>query len=679
MAPLISIRRSLLNNLVPVVLFLGIGIFTMMALSTRRAVQDLSSSLIRQASHRTEVKLQGFFDPINRQVEAVRRWGEHGLLSLDGSDELLALLSPLMQEFPWSSAVFIANEQGREYLLRQVDRSWSSRRIWRDEWDDKALTRTWHEGDPIPETAEGSVDDYDPRLRPWFEGATDLFEVEEATGKAAPVYWTAPYRFFSTGQPGITAATAFRDTEGLLTVVGIDIALTEISRFTSAIHIFEDSTVFVLTEDGRMVGVPRPLHDTGPTWDVESLLLRRPEEIGTTAAQDAAELLIDDPDTQGWGLPVRLVSDGEAWWGQITPFQLSPEQRLLIGVAVGERAILGRLERQRFWVIGLTLLVLALAIWRAARMADGYSRPVKKLVEESERISTGDLEPGPPIRTRIAEVHQLTEAHNRMRSGLKTLLRLEGDLQVARQIQESTLPEVLPELSGIDLSTWSESADETGGDTYDVIGLEVGSDGQGVTLTEGLANQAILMLADATGHGIGPALSVTQLRAMLRMAVRLSADFTELATNINQQLTADLPTGRFITAWFGLLDTADYTLSTFSAGQAPLLRYIAASDEFEILDSNAIPLGLFPLMRVDLPEPIHLQSGDIYAVLSDGFFEAKNPQEMEQGTERICNVIRHHRREPAQEIQERIRIATDEFTQGAPADDDRTIIIIKRH
>ena len=676
MASLISIRRSLLTGLVPVVLLLGIGIFAMMALSTRRAVQDLSGALIQQASRRTEVKLQGFFGPINRQVEAIRSWGERGLLSLDGPDQLRALLAPLMQEFPWSSAVFIANEQGQEYLLRQVDKSWSSRQIWRDEWNDRSLNRRWRDGDPIPVASEGSVEDYDPRHRPWFEGASALLIIEEDTREPAPVFWTEPYRFFSTGKPGITAATAFRDGEGLLSVVGIDIALTEISRFTSAIHLLDDSTVFVVTEDGRMVGVPRPLDQTAPARDLESLLLQRPEELGTTAAQDAAELLIDN--AQGWGLPVRLVSDGEAWWGQITPFRLSPQHKLLIGVAVGESAILGRLEQQRYWVIGITLAVFALAVWRAAQMARGYSRPVEELVQETERISTGDLEPGPAIRTRISEVHQLTEAHNQMRTGLKTLLKLEGDLQVARQIQESTLPEKLPELSGIDLSAWSEPADETGGDTYDVIGLTTGSQGQGLELTEGMADQAMLMLADATGHGVGPALSVTQLRAMLRMAVRLDADFTALVTNLNQQLTADLPTGMFITAWFGLLDTSDFTLSTFSAGQAPLLHYIAKTDAFEVLDSNAVPLGLFPTIKVELPEPFQLAPGDLYTVLSDGFFEAKNPQEMEQGTDRICDVIRRHCQEPAETISKRIRVATDEFTQGAPPDDDRTIIIIKR-
>jgi sigma-B regulation protein RsbU (phosphoserine phosphatase) len=98
----------------------------------------------------------------------------------------------------------------------------------------------------------------------------------------------------------------------------------------------------------------------------------------------------------------------------------------------------------------------------------------------------------------------------------------------------------------------------------------------------------------------------------------------------------------------------------------------------EVLESNAVPLGLFPTLEIHLPDPIQLEPGDIYAVLSDGLFEAKSPQGMEQGTKRICNVIQHHRREPVAGISEGIRSATEEFTQGAPPDDDRTIIIIKR-
>jgi phosphoserine phosphatase len=89
-------------------------------------------------------------------------------------------------------------------------------------------------------------------------------------------------------------------------------------------------------------------------------------------------------------------------------------------------------------------------------------------------------------------------------------VKIERDLAVAREIQMNVLPRELPKYPGYDLAAASVPAEETGGDIYDVVPVAD-------------ASSCVLLLADATGHGIGPALSVTQVRAMLRIAVRLGA------------------------------------------------------------------------------------------------------------------------------------------------------------
>lgn len=669
----ISIRRSLLTNLVAIVLLLGAGIFAMMAFSARRAVTNLSSSLIQQASRRTDVKLRSFFEPVTRQVEGLRAWGRAGVIDIHDPQQLRRLMTPLLQEIPWSSAVFIADDRGRELLLRATDEGWATRQIRRDEWGEKALLQDWdRDGSELASREEAL--EHDPRTRPWYSSSVEELEVAEQQGDLPGVQWTEPYLFFSTGKPGITASGAFRNQAGGISVVGMDISLTEISRFTSSIKLLEGGSVFVLTEDNRLIGVPRDPRGSNDLVEVEELLLKRPGELGSQAARDASERLLSSEEQ--WETPIRMVSEGEAWWGQVHPYQLTPDQRLLIGVSVPEDDILGRFKAQRYWVIAITLGVLALATWRAANMAKRYSRPIEALVQESERISTGDLEPGPPIASRITEVRQLATAHNQMRAGLKTLLKLEHDLQLARRIQESALPERLPEIAGFDLSAWNRPADETGGDSYDLIGLQEAPDGS-FALTDGRADRAVLLLADATGHGIGPALSVMQLRAMIRMAVRVGANLSGIAEKINQQLHADLPQERFITAWIGLLDSQTQTLTYFSAGQAPLLHYIAVEDSCRVLSSNAIPFGLLPIIKTEIPAPVHLAPGDLFAVLSDGFFEAKNPAGDELGTEAVVEVIRHHRQDSAAEILQQIRSATDRFTAGAPQDDDQTVVIIK--
>ncbi len=671
----ISIRRSLMTNLAIVVITLGLAIVVMMALSTRRVIHNMSESLIEQTSRRTELKLESFFRPVTKQVESLHGWGETGELQIDQVDRLPFVFEELLREYPHCSAVFVADEQDREIFVRRNGSAWQHRKLRVDERGGIATLIEWTDDDPTRVIQQVELE-YRPTQRPWFNGAVELMEQGSESGSQDVVFWTNPYLFFSTGKPGITAAAAFRSEEGGLQVIGMDLTLAEVSRFTSSLRVLGEGGVFVLTEDHRLIGVPYSPITTRSEQEIEQMILKRPEELGTNAARDASEHLLGSKES--WNQAIRIVSDREAWWGQITPYQLSPTQKLLIGVAIPEEDLLEGIEQQRLWVLAITVLILGLAILRIMNLARRYSRPIEQLVDESKRISTGDLEPGPPIHSRVAEVQHLAEAHDEMRLGLQTLLKLERDLQVARDIQRRTLPEKIPKLKGFDIAAWNEPADQTGGDSYDVIGLKESPGGGTPSLTQDDADRAVLLLADATGHGIGPALSVTQLRAMLRMAVRFHPETSGIVEQINQQVWVDLPSERFITAWLGLLDARDHSLTAFSAAQAPLILFRAKDDRFEILNSNAVALGMFPTMKVVVPDPIMMEPGDIYAAISDGIFEANAPDGEEMETERITAVIRHSRQESAAEIIEQIRIATETFTEGAPADDDRTIILIKR-
>jgi HAMP domain-containing protein len=155
-------------------------------------------------------------------------------------------------------------------------------------------------------------------------------------------------------------------------------------------------------------------------------------------------------------------------------------------------------------IVLVMVVTLALAILRAARLARGYSRPIAALVRESERISRGDLDRVPAVVSSIREVHRLAEAHERMRLSLKTLLKLESDPPGRSPYPAGHPARADPGGSGFDIDAWNEPAEETGGDTYDVIGYRRVPGEAGPRLSQGEAERAVLLLADATGHGIGP-------------------------------------------------------------------------------------------------------------------------------------------------------------------------------
>src|SRR6185369_12031341 len=143
----------------------------------------------------------------------------------------------------------------------------------------------------------------------------------------------------------------------------------------------------------------------------------------------------------------------------------------------------------------------------------------------------------------------------------------------------------MPKLPGYEVAGWSRPATQTGGDTFDVIPVPGG---------------CVLLLGDATGHGVGPALSVTQVRAMLRMAMRLGAGVDDAFRHMNDQLEQDLSSNRFVTCFLGKVDTEAHTLAYPSGGQGPILHRSAASGEWTRIEPTAMPLGILPSFR---PKP----------------------------------------------------------------------------
>jgi serine phosphatase RsbU (regulator of sigma subunit) len=678
MARTVSIRQSLLRNLVLLIVLLSGAVLVTLATGARRVVRELSRSVIERALGKTEEQLARFFDPATDQLRLAQSWGERGLLDLDDPDRLRRLLWPMIKLHPQISSLMVADGRGREFGLIRMGDKWVNRQTRRDEWGDKVRWIEWTD-DPAKPTESWKTLDYDPRTRPWYNGAIKKHSATRTpsapTDEIAEIHWTDPYTFFTTQDPGITASVTFDAGDGRDHVIGFDVLVNDISEFTMNIDVSDHGKAFVSTEDFRVIGLPKDPRFEDPQAR-RAALLKQPIELDLPVASDAANVFrkLGRLDTQA----IRFESEGKPWWCQTRPYSLAPERTLWIGVMLPESDLLGELTRLRVWILLITLGVLALAIRRAVVLAHRASSPIEALVRQSDRISRGDLEPGPPIISDMTEVKRLAEAQDRMRDGLQSLMKLERDIQLARQIQQSTFPKHLPTLKGFQITAWNEPADETGGDSYDVIGYRHGSNGQAVTLTDQKADGAVFMLADATGHGIGPALSVTQFRAMLRMAVRGDWEPQTIARQINEQLCADMTDGRFITAWFGQLNVKNNTLRSFSAGQAPILRYLAGQMRWEVSNADVLPFGIMADTKMIAGEPIVMNPGDVFAVISDGIFESANPAGELFGTQRVIDVLDNHCKAKPEDMLTALREAVDAFTHSAPAEDDRTAVIIKR-
>jgi phosphoserine phosphatase len=280
----------------------------------------------------------------------------------------------------------------------------------------------------------------------------------------------------------------------------------------------------------------------------------------------------------------------------------------------------------------------------------------------------------------LALAGQAAVAMKRARLLLDRMVRekLEREIEVARRLQQQTFPKQLPQPEGYEIVGFSEPADRTGGDAFDAIPLWCDNTRWRASGEGRPVHGAMLLMADATGHGVGPALSVTQARSMLRMGARLGSELDRVARHMNEQLCEDLVTGRFITAWLGLLDARENLLHSVSAGQAPLLVLRASKGEVENRDADVLPLGIMRGLELPPRDPIALAPGDAFIALSDGFYESQNPQGEQFGVKRVAAIVKRTSSDGADAMLGAIKDELSQFTNDAPAEDDRTALIVLR-
>ena len=236
-------------------------------------------------------------------------------------------------------------------------------------------------------------------------------------------------------------------------------------------------------------------------------------------------------------------------------------------------------------------------------------------------------------------------------------------LQVAREIQQRLFPRSAPALEGFDIAGVTYPAEETGGDYFDYLPMVNGQLG--------------LIVADVTGHGIGPALLMAETRAYLRTLAANRDGLGEILTTANHILAEDIGEERYVTLFLGKLNPQTRLLSYASAGH-PTGYVLAPGGEIKtLLKRTAVPLGLNPSVQYGEGVPVTLQSGEIVLLLTDGIEEALGPDESFFGIERALNVVRQNRAKPAREILEALYRAVRDFSQNSPQLDDVTAIAIK--
>jgi phosphoserine phosphatase len=242
--------------------------------------------------------------------------------------------------------------------------------------------------------------------------------------------------------------------------------------------------------------------------------------------------------------------------------------------------------------------------------------------------------------------------------------RIDQEINVAREIQMSALPARMPDINGYDGAGAFKPTDQTGGDLFDFVRLE--------------DDRLLLLMGDATGHGIGPALSATQVRAMIRVGLRLGADLDQIYTHTNNQLVDDLPDDRFVTAFVGMLDPGTHEVRFHAGGQGPLLHYRGATGECHWYGATTFPMGALQQQNLNKAKRIVMEPGDLLGLISDGVYEYENPEGAQFGEQGVADIVRENHDKPMTELVEKLLRSVRQFGGPVAQADDITVVVVRR-
>lgn len=241
--------------------------------------------------------------------------------------------------------------------------------------------------------------------------------------------------------------------------------------------------------------------------------------------------------------------------------------------------------------------------------------------------------------------------------------------ETAEELQKALVMSEIPTIPGFEIGTLYRSAKYVGGDWFDVFPLD--------------DHSFVVSIADVSGKGVPGALVMATVRTAVRLLAQKHPEPAELLSAVHSFVAGNIRSGMFVTMYLAIIDHRAGVVKFASAGHTPMLFFRAAENEVFAVNPRGWPLG----MR--LPEDasfasrleagnLPLQSGDVFALFTDGISEARNAKREFFGVDRLRTLLAGKHRLAADEIAKTIYARMSEFAGDAPARDDLAAVVVKR-
>jgi len=242
--------------------------------------------------------------------------------------------------------------------------------------------------------------------------------------------------------------------------------------------------------------------------------------------------------------------------------------------------------------------------------------------------------------------------------------RMARDLEIARQFQQRLLPDPAPNLAGWSLAGRYRPARMVGGDLFDVLVLND-------------SNSVGLVVADVSDKGVEAALAMAMLKVLFQAESRLERSPSRILKRVHEEFMGSLGDSSFVTAFCGILDLVTGDMCYSRAGHDYPIIVRRGGAEVEVLASEGRFLGMVDNFYAE-EGGVTLHPGDSLVIYSDGVTDAINHDDEMYGLQRFTELLRGSHDLGATPMRDAVLAGIDEFRADAQAQDDITLLIIKR-
>ena len=245
--------------------------------------------------------------------------------------------------------------------------------------------------------------------------------------------------------------------------------------------------------------------------------------------------------------------------------------------------------------------------------------------------------------------------------------RIKQELQIARKVQQSFLPDRTPNIPGLDIAAICKPAYETGGDYYDFITLEDG--------------RLAVTVGDVSGKGIQAAFYMTFIKGVLHALCNEFVSSLDILSKTNKLFRKNAERGTFISLIFGIVDYDQKSFCFSRAGHNPLLYFDSKNGKLFEYQPDGIAIGMAEdntFCRFISEQTIQLLKDDIIVLFTDGVVEATSKTDKAYGDKRLHSLIRKYNKLPAEELINKVYEDLKAFSDATSQHDDLTMLIIKK-